>query len=96
MPSAFRSTPPKTTTDGRSAAIHFKVRLRGSDNGRGVTHEHHIKVEHRDGNGRVWQYQKMNRPPSYDYSTLQAKNGPQSDSPRASREQREAALPERA
>ncbi|KAF5970534.1 hypothetical protein FCOIX_10371 [Fusarium coicis] len=82
---------PKTTTGGRKAAIHFKVRLHYTDNGREATHDHKIRIEHRDANGRVWNFAKNRRPPNYDYSTLQAKNGPPSNCPRRRREQREAA-----
>ncbi|CAG9977322.1 unnamed protein product [Clonostachys byssicola] len=83
---------PKTTTAFRSASPHFKIMLRGDDNGRRVSHEHHVKIAHRDASGRTWRYQiqKRNREESYDYTTLVATNSHRSNSPRRRREQREA------
>ncbi|KAJ2896401.1 hypothetical protein MKZ38_005585 [Zalerion maritima] len=80
---------PKSTSGRKKTPTHFKVSLKGRDNNRNVAHENLIKIEHRDSTGNTWRYQTNNRASNYDYSTLEAKNGPPSGCPRNKRAQRE-------
>lgn len=75
---------------GRKTACHFKVRLIGRDDGRQVVHDHRIKLEHRDSVGTPRRYQLSGKDARYDYSSMQAKNGPPSSCPKNKRLQRQA------
>ncbi|RMJ16190.1 hypothetical protein BHE90_006434 [Fusarium euwallaceae] len=81
---------PKSMSGGRKTACHFKVRLIGRDEGRQLVHDHRIKLEHRDPAGTSRRYQLTGKDARYDYSSMQAKNGPPSSCPKNKRLQRQA------
>ncbi|RSL49637.1 hypothetical protein CEP54_012333 [Fusarium duplospermum] len=81
---------PKSMSGGRKTACHFKVRLIGRDEGRQLVHDHRIKLEHRDQAGTSRRYQLTGKDARYDYSSMQAKNGPPSSCPKNKRLQRQA------
>ncbi|KAM3548138.1 hypothetical protein MY1884_009305 [Beauveria asiatica] len=79
---------PKTMTGGRLAKPHFKVLLKGTDNGRAVSHEHQIYIEHQSPLGSR-RYIMNNRDSSYPYHTLVAVNKPPNGCPKNKSLQRE-------